>query len=109
MRERGYSPENPFPPEKLSPISPEDQRRAEESLEETRIEKRQNLLNQKKMERPKDIYGDKADRNQKTLKTRHAGPVAKGKRGLEKLSQRFNKPAVKLKYTGNWEDKKETS
>ncbi|HEX5429502.1 MAG TPA: hypothetical protein VFX17_00275 [Patescibacteria group bacterium] len=105
-REFGYSPENPFPPEKLSPISPEDQKRAGESLEEFREEKRQNLLSQKKINREgqEDLYLDKADKSKKTLKTRHAGPVAKLKRGAKELSDKFNKPALKIKIEKKWDN-----
>lgn len=77
--------------------SPEDQKRAEESLEEFREEKRQNILNQKRVDHDPSIHRDQGEQVDHNSKKK----ILKAKLG--KIKDRFNKPALKLKLSKEWD------
>ena len=103
MRERHISTEGFRPPEEIPPISPEDQQRSEETLAEHRAERNQGVI--KRVDKSDlSIHGDQADPKQKTLQTRHAGPMAKAGRGFKNVVERFNNATgLRIRFLKRWE------
>lgn len=95
------------PPEAIEPISPEDQKAAEDSLAAFREEQRQNILDNKKIEHDSGIHRDQADKIDRN--TEHLAP-GRWTKFKNKLLGRFNENKVNLKIdTETWdrEDPKE--